>query len=97
MNRKDILQNPTSAPLKNSQKTRNKCELPHPERSNNEETPANAKFNAARFPMIGNKTRGPPLIASADVASKVPSSALRTEKEIKRTQIGKEEGKLSLF
>ena len=47
--------------------------------------------------MIGNKTRGPPLIASADVASKVPSSALRTEKEIKRTQIGKEEGKLSLF
>ena len=41
--------------------------------------------------------RGPPLIASANVASRVLSSALRTEKEIKRTQIGKEEGKLSLF
>lgn len=50
LNRKGILQNPTSSPLKNSQKTRNKSGFPHPERSNNEETTANVKFNDERFP-----------------------------------------------
>ena len=48
-------------------------------------------------PMIRSKTRVSALITSVGVVSKALSSAIRTEKEIERMQIGKEEGKLSLF
>lgn len=48
-------------------------------------------------PMIRSKTRVSALITSVGVVSKALSSAFRTEKEIERMQIGKEEGKLSLF
>lgn len=97
MNRKGILQNPTSVPLKNSQKTRNKVDSLILKEATMRKLQLMSSSMMNVSPMIRSKTRVSALITSVGVVSKALSSAFRTEKEIERMQIGKEEGKLSLF
>ena len=48
-------------------------------------------------PKVSNKTRVPTLPLLFNIVLEVLATEIREEKEIKGIQIGKEEGKLSLF
>ena len=94
-------QNSTSIYDKNSPESSNRRKMPQHNKAIYDKHTANIILNGEKlkaFPQKSETRQGCPLLPLLfNIVLKVLATAIRAEKEIKGIQIGKEEGKLSLF